>query len=254
MFGIDKDHYELLREQHRVLQYAKNEEMREAKNPPFHYEVVELDEDALPARTTASLDTVGYAFGADSDSEFPLPGGFVDLDGDGRQDLVTITLEFSMMQLVRIMVTQSISLGLDFHVYCQAEDGSFARVESLDLSGKFKIRLNDLRLGQLSQFAGDFDGDGRSDFLQLGRGRRVSIHRGESGCRYPSRPDLTFDLRQEPRNLSLVRVRDFDGDDLADLLVVQPRTGRGRTRAAAQDASTLPVTLEMHLSRRGGVR
>lgn len=230
------------------------EEMREAKNPPFHYDVIELDREARPARTTTSLDTVGYAFGADSDAEFPLPGGFVDLDGDGRQDLVTITLDFSMMQLVRIMVTQSISLGLDFHVYCQGEDGAFQRVQGLDLSGKFKIRLNDVRLGQLSQFAGDFDGDGRSDFLQLGRGRRVSIHRGEAGCRYPSRPDLTFDLRQEPRNLSLVQVRDFDGDELADLLVVQPRRGRGRTRTADRDASTLPVTLEMHLSRQGSVQ
>ena len=152
-----------------------------------------------------------------------------------------------MMQLVRIMVTKSISIGLDFHVRCQTETGEFKRVQGLDLSGKFKVRLNDLRIGQLSQFAGDFDGDGRADFVQMGRGKRVSIHRGASGCRYPPRPDLEIELEQEPKNLSLVRVGDYDGDALADLLVVHPRKRRGRKAAA--DTSALPVTLEMHLSR-----
>ncbi len=223
-------------------------EMRTAKQPPYRYEIFRTDDSFRPLGTPATFESTGYAFGADSDAEFPLPGGFQDLDGDGLLDLVTITLDFSMMQLVRIMVTQSISIGLDFHIRCQGTDGKFKRVEGLDLSGKFKVRLNDLRIGQLSQFAGDFDGDGRADFVQMGRGKRVSIHRGSDGCGYPARPDLEIELEQEPKNLSLVKVGDFDGDEFADLLVVHPRKGRGG-RASAADASTLPVTLEMHLSR-----
>ncbi len=226
------------------------DEMKSAKMPRYRYRIYDTDELYRPRGEPRIAESLGYAFGADSASDFPLPGGFQDLNGDGRQDLVTMTLDFSMMQLVRIMVTQSISIGLDFHLWCQQDDGSFRKVTDLDLSGKFKIRLNDLKLGQLSQFAGDFDGDGRADFIQMGRGRKVSIHRGNDQCGYPTRPDLTFDLEQEPKNLSLVKVADFDGDGLADLLVVQPRGQRGRAISAAPDASTLPVFLEMHLSRR----
>jgi hypothetical protein len=45
--------------------------------------------------------------------------------------------------------------------------------------------LNNLKLGSLAEFAGDFDGDGRADFVHLGRGKEVTIHRGQAGCRYP---------------------------------------------------------------------
>ena len=225
------------------------DEMRAAKRPSFHNRVFQTSPAFELLGDPRTFESKGYAFGEESDDEFRLPGGFHDLDGDGRLDLVTITLDFSLMQLVRVMVTQSISIGLDFHIYCQQPDGQMRKVEGLDLSGKFKVRLNDLRLGQLSQFAGDFDGDGRADFVQMGRGREASIHRGASGCRYPARPDLRIKLKAAPKDLSLVHVRDYDGDGLSDLLVVHPRKGRGKVKADAEDASTLPVTLEMHLSR-----
>ena len=246
----DDGRAEYVREEPQVDEDAGfRDEMKTAKVPPYRYWIYDTSDAFGLQGEPQVFDSTGYAFGADSDAEFPLPGGFQDLDGDGRLDLVTITLDFTMMQLVRIMVTQSISIGLDFHIRCQQPDGTFKQVKGLDLSGKFKVRLNDLRIGQLSQFAGDFDGDGRADFVQMGRGKRASIHRGSSGCRYPAQPDLEIELEQEPKNLSLVRVDDYDGDGLADLVVVHPRKGRGRAAATAADASTLPVTLEMHLSR-----
>ena len=153
-----------------------------------------------------------------------------------------MTLEFSVLQVFRIVATKSISIGMNFHVSCQQADGTFRVVEGLDLSGKFKLRLDDLRVGRLSQFAGDFDGDGRADFVQIGRGRDVSIHRGREGCSYGSAPDLVLRLRREPENLALVRVRDLDGDGLADLSVVHPQ-------ADSSDGATNPVRLDLYLSR-----
>ncbi|HVS65452.1 MAG TPA: VCBS repeat-containing protein [Thermoanaerobaculia bacterium] len=214
--------------------------MKQAKNPPFRYRVLPSGADLSPAgevRTT--FEGLGYAFAGDE--EIRLPGGFQDLDGDGRQDLVTITLDFSIFQAVRVLATRSLSIGMDFRVWCQQEDGGFRPVAGVDLSGKFKLDLDDLRLGQLSMFAGDFDGDGRADFVQMGRGRRVSIHRGESGCAYAERPDLVVELREEPRNLALVRVEDLDGDRLADLLVVQPLPW-------PRDGATQPVRLDLYVS------
>ncbi|MEM6706478.1 MAG: VCBS repeat-containing protein [Acidobacteriota bacterium] len=217
-------------------------EMRQAKNPDFKVRIRQVEGGQLaPGPERATFDSLGYSFDS-SDEEFPLPGGFEDLNGDGRQDLVSLTLDFSLFQVVRVLASKSLSIGLDFHVRCQQEDGTFELVRGLDLSGKFKVDFRDLRLGQLSQFAGDFDGDGVRDFVQIGRGRTVSIHRGDQGCSYPEKPDLVVKLDEEPKNLALVRVDDFDLDGLADLVVLQPQPRE-------RDGSTTPVRLDLYSSR-----
>jgi hypothetical protein len=136
-------------------------------------------------------------------------------------------------------------VGLDFHVWCQEKDGGFRPVKGLDLSGTFRVDLNDLRVSQLSLFSGDFDGDGRADFVQIGRGKRVTIHRGRPDCSFPADPDMAFDLREEPRDLSLVRIRDLDGDGRADLYVINPQR-------AVEEGFVPPVRMDLYLS--GGTR
>jgi len=217
-------------------------EMDAAKRPLMRYRLYRQQNDLSPAPDSFStFSGEGYAFGGSPD--FPLPGGFQDLDGDGRQDLVTMNLDFSLMQIVKIMTVKRIGIGLDFNIFCQgkAGEGQFEPVANLDLSGKFNLNLNNLKLGQISQFAGDFDGDGLADFVQMGRGRKVTIHLGRPGCRYPAAPDLTLQLEKAPADLSLVQVRDFDGDDLADLLVMQPQK-------APDPGTSPPVRLDFYLS------
>lgn len=221
------------------------QEVREAKVPPVLIRYFRTDDTLAPEPTPYyELEAIGYGFETsegDDEGSPGLPGGFQDLDGDGRLDLVTITLDFSMLQAVRILATHRISIGIDFHLWCQNDEGGFAPVTGLDLSGKFRFDLDDLRIGQLSQFAGDFDGDGRADFIQLGRGKKVSIHRGADGCRYPNAPDLAFELEAPPRDLGLVQVRDLDGDALADLMVIQPQK-------VTEPGVTPPVRLDLYLS------
>ncbi len=221
-------------------------EIKEAKNPPFLYRFHRARPDlSIAPEPYHELRAVGYSFadeGGDGDEEeIRLPGGFQDLDGDGRLDLVALTLDFSLLQAVRILTVQSISIGIDFHLWCQDPGGRFRPVKGLDLSGKFRLRLDDLRLGQLSQFAGDFDGDGRADFVQMGRGKTVTIHRGREGCAYPAAPDLTIELAAAPRDLGLVQVRDLDGDGLTDLLIIQPQR-------VDEPGVTPPVRLDLYLS------
>ncbi|RMH16694.1 MAG: VCBS repeat-containing protein, partial [Acidobacteria bacterium] len=225
--------------------------MRQAKRPPARYHLYRAAADLAPApQPYATFEATGYAFvpggeDGDGEQEIRVPGGFQDLDGDGRQDLITLTLDFSILQAVRILATRSLSIAIDFHLWCQDRDGAFRPVRDLDLSGRFKIDLDNFRIGQLSQFAGDFDGDGRADFVQLGRGKKVSIHRGGDGCRYPPAPDLEIELAAEPKNLALVRIGDLDGDRLADLLIIQPQE-------VVEAGVTAPVRLDLYLS--GGSR
>ncbi|MEM7585376.1 MAG: VCBS repeat-containing protein [Acidobacteriota bacterium] len=222
------------------------QEMREAKRPPYRYRLYRSDERLAPATEPyQTFDALGYTFenseADEGQGNVSIPGGFHDLDGDGRQDLLALTLDFSIMQVMRIMTLKQISIGLDFHVYCQQPDGDFQQVQGLDLSGRFKVDINDLKVHQLSFFDGDFDGDGKADFVQLGRGRNVTIHRGREGCRYASNPDLTLRLKEEPRNVALVRIDDLDADGFSDLLIVQPNRVK-------EPGVTPPVRLELYRS------
>jgi hypothetical protein len=126
-------------------------------------------------------------------------------------------------------------------VYCQDDEGRFNFVEGLDLSGKFKVNFKNLRMGQLSQFAGDFDGDGRIDFLQIGRGRTVTIHRGQEDCYYAAKPDLVIKMVEAPEDLTLVRVTDINADGLSDLIIVQPQRYDPKR-------DTPPIRLDIYMS------
>ncbi|MGE0641140.1 MAG: FG-GAP repeat domain-containing protein, partial [Thermoanaerobaculia bacterium] len=226
-------------------------ELAEAKRPRSRVFVHRLDGRGVwNPDPVSTFEIEGYVFeggGGDDGSddggdgfEFTLPSGVHDLDGDGRRDLVAIRLEFSLFEAMRIMTTHSIRLGLDFAVYRQGEGMTFRPVTGLDLAGELKLRLDDVSIGQISSFAGDFDGDGKADFVQLGRGRKVTIHRGNEGARYAPSPDLSVTLEREPADVALAQVRDLDGDGRSDLVVTQP-AGSGEIGARA--------VLELYLSR-----
>ena len=240
------------------------QEMKNAKLPHFqirlHRARPDLTMEPAPYR---QFEVEGYAFddggGGDGDGDgdggesgFTFPGGLEDLNGDRRPDLVALTLDFSLFQALKVVTMQRMSVALDFHVWCQKADGSFQSVRGLDLSGNLNLNFRDLRAGQLSQFAGDFDGDGRPDFLQLGRGKAATVHRGRADCSFPARPDLTIPLKEPPLDLGLVQVRDLDGDKKSDLLIIQPQAQQ-KSGDRNDRGITPPVRLDLYLSSLSGL-
>lgn len=181
----------------------------------------------------------------DETGDFTLPGGFQDLNGDGRTDLVTVTNDISLMKAMALLATRRLTLDLGFHPWCQEPDGRFVRAPGAALESRLSIDLDDIELRRRSLFAGDFDADGRADFLQLGRPKKIGIHRGRADCSYPERPDATIALRDPIRDLALVEVTDLDGDGRADLAVTHPQPIDER-------GVTPPVRLDLYLS--GGAR
>ena len=206
--------------------------LRAGKRPRFRYTIHRPGAGgAWSPAAAATFTAEGYLFAGESDS--PLPGGARDLDGDGRLDLVTVTLDFSLFELARVAAARSIRIGFEFAVLCQRPVLDFRPVAGVALTAELKVRLERVALGELSSFGGDFDGDGRADFLQLGRGRAVAIHRGGAGCRYAAAPDAVVELAREPLDLALVAVGDLDGDGRSDLAITQP--GADANRSAALD-------------------
>ncbi len=224
------------------------QELEKARQPHGRLTFRRLSKDLAPEKTAyRTFDITGWGLeGFEPEStEIELPGGFQDLNGDGRADLVTVTMDVGLPKLLGSLATKRLTVGLDFHVWCQEKDGSFRAVKGLDLSGTFRLDLDDLRVSQLSLFSGDFDGDGIADFVQIGRGKRVTIHRGRPDCSFPAQPDMAFDLREEPRDLSLVRIRDLDGDGRSDLMIITPRR-------PVEEGFVPPVRLDLYLS--GGAK
>ena len=195
-------------------------EMKDAKRPHQIFRFHRLRDDwQVDGDPYLELEAVGHSFDADfGPTEF---SQFVDLDADGRLDLITVTLDFSLFGMLKAMATKKMTLGLDFHVWAQQEDGRFVKVGGLDLSEKLRLNLKRLRIGSFAQFRGDYDGDGRIDFVHFGRGKKITIHRGQPGCRYPDAPDLVLELEEEPQDLALIRVTDYDGDGRSDFSIIR---------------------------------
>jgi hypothetical protein len=74
------------------------------------------------------------------DEDFVLPGGFQDLDGDGRTDLVTVTNDITLLKAMAVLATRRLTLNLGFHPWCQEPDGSFTRAPGLRRTPRRSIR------------------------------------------------------------------------------------------------------------------
>jgi len=87
-------------------------EMQHAKRPKFLFRVHRSRPDlGMEAKPFQQFEAEGYAFdtsgergdGGEVGVEMAMPGGFQDLNGDGRMDLIALTLDFSMLQAVKVL-------------------------------------------------------------------------------------------------------------------------------------------------------
>ena len=140
----------------------------------------------------------------------------VDLDQDGRPELVRIEIPITLMEMIEMLVTQAVDARVTIHKV--DDQGVFSDEpwvkKKLDIPFSFDTGRP---RGFTPTLNGDFNGDGHLDFLTSGDGQRIEVYLGgEDGFRKRH-------ARQEMESGGRVRFGDLNADGLDDFVLYSPR-------------------------------
>jgi hypothetical protein len=102
---------------------------------------------------------------------------FLDVNGDGRKDLVLPSVKFSVAAIIRILVTRSIKVY--FNIFLLNEDDRLSERPDFTKEVKFKIDLSGESDEQAMDLEGDYNGDKRTDFVFATGKDELSVYLGE---------------------------------------------------------------------------
>lgn len=173
-----------------------------------------------PVRTLDSSGAIG--------SEFAL-----DLDGDGRAELIRVIVPFSTMGLVRTLLTRTIQAEARIYPPDRSSGLGDEPVVSFDLDVPFSF--DTLRSsGFLPNWSVDVNGDGHLDLLLSGGGKQFDVHLGGPRFGYKKRQSRTKIPTQ-----GVLRSGDLDGDGIPDFVIFDPFTN-GAPVQVLRNLATLP--------------
>jgi hypothetical protein len=148
----------------------------------------------------------------------------LDLDGDGRLELLRLSMPFSVLEIAEILVTRSVDTR--FSIYRlnnerQLETKPWATLE-IDLPINFEtFRAR----GFLPAWHLDLNNDRQLDLLASGGGTELEVTLGGGERPYHDRA-----AAQEVDTQGLLRSGDLDGDGLPDLVMFDPITSDATVR------------------------
>lgn len=158
---------------------------------------------------------------AEPDQQFVTEGGLtgnvvIDLDGDGRVELIEARIPAGVLEVVEILVTRAIDAEIS--IYRRGDQTPFGAKPwqrwAIDVPFSFKTFRS---LGFVPTLEADFNGDGFNDLLGSGAGDKLEVRLG-SVDGYG-----TVHASQALDTAGRIRFGDVDGDRLTDFVLYDGR-------------------------------
>jgi len=141
----------------------------------------------------------------------------IDLDADGRLELLRMLVPVNVLELVELLVTRSFDVRI--LAYGMDAEGRFASQPRFERRRGVALDFASARTaGFLPIFDGDWNGDGVADLMTSGDGTYLEVSLGSREGGYGDDP-----ARQVLETAGRAVGGDVDGDGLADLLIFNPR-------------------------------
>jgi hypothetical protein len=143
----------------------------------------------------------------------------VDLNGDGRPDLVVPYTGFGVFALIRMLTAKT--ARVDFQIFpFEPKNRRFAAEPASDRDLKFRIPLSGDTDLQAVNLTADVTGDGRPDLIFGSGEEQLDIYPGLEGGEFASTSAETVEVRAA----GVLDAVDLDGKGRSDLILYYPKT------------------------------
>jgi hypothetical protein len=140
----------------------------------------------------------------------------VDLDGDGRVELVRTEAPMGVLPVVELLLTRAVDVNVLIHRFA---DGAFGAQPASRIGLEVPVSFDTFRTaGFVPHVHLDLNGDGARDLVLGGGGDRLEVRLGGREPLFAK-----SDAVQRVETAGELRVGDLDGDGLDDLLILSPQ-------------------------------
>ena len=140
---------------------------------------------------------------------------FVDIDGDGREEIIETTIEFGIVQIVRVLLTRKAETRFRVLVLDPASPDGTRSIFEDDFS--FRLNFGDASISGLIPSLGDWNGDGVKDLYVARSDDEIGFRLGSKAQGKPVF-GRTTGRQHVPLPSGQSRVADLNGDGLDEII------------------------------------